>query len=443
MMRVWTYTDGAVTGTAIRPDAISGARAAAGTLVWVDALDPTAHEVESLAGELGLNPLAVEDVVHGDQRTKLERYGDHFHLVTRDCTLADHHVEAREVDVLFGDGWIVTIHRSRPGALGEPDGHRVDGPHRPERTGGSGRGGRPDPLDAADRPRGDGGELEAAPAGAPGETETGGALTGDAPDGATLGGDAPGGDAPGGDAPGGDASGPAAPAGDVPDGAAPGPATPVAVPDGGGNGTIDEARRRYELQRREHGSNDEGFVLWAVLDVIVDRYFTVVERVDESLEDLEEIVFAGEVGEATPREVFTLRRAMVTFRRAAAPLREVIAQMLRREVDVIGDAALLHLQDVYDHVLRVADLVESQRDVLTGLLEAHLAVASNRMNEVMKLMSSWGAILLGATLIAGIYGMNFSDMPELRWRFGYPLALGMMAVLTFVLYRTFRRRGWL
>ncbi len=179
------------------------------------------------------------------------------------------------------------------------------------------------------------------------------------------------------------------------------------------------------------------------LDVVVDRYFEVVDAIDDHLEDLEEIVFAGRTGEETPREVFTLRRAMVTFRRAAAPLREVIAQMLRREVDVMGEAALMHLQDVYDHVLRVADLGESQRDVLTGLLEAHLAVASNRMNEVMKLMSSWGAILLGATLIAGIYGMNFSDMPELRWRFGYPLALGLMAILTVALYRMFRRRGWL
>jgi magnesium transporter len=134
---------------------------------------------------------------------------------------------------------------------------------------------------------------------------------------------------------------------------------------------------------------------------------------------------------------------LVRFRRAAAPLREVLAQLLRREVPWIGAATVTMLQDVYDHSLRIGDLVDSQRDLLTGLLEAHLAVVSNRMNQVMKLTSSWGAILLVATLIAGIYGMNFEDMPELHWRFGYFGALALMAISTVILYRLFRRRGWL
>jgi magnesium transporter len=94
-------------------------------------------------------------------------------------------------------------------------------------------------------------------------------------------------------------------------------------------------------------------------------------------------------------------------------------------------------------VLRVGDLVEAQRDLVTGLLEANLAVTSNQLNQVMKKMTSWGAILIVATLIAGIYGMNFRHMPELRWEFGYPLALGLMGLCTFVLYRMFKRRDWL
>ncbi len=106
---------------------------------------------------------------------------------------------------------------------------------------------------------------------------------------------------------------------------------------------------------------------------------------------------------------------MVHFRRAVAPLREVLAASLRKEADFIGDEAVVHMQDVYDHVLRVTDWIETQRDLLTGLLEADLAVVSNRMNQVMKRMTSWGAILLGSTLIAGIYGMNFKDIPELNW----------------------------
>ena len=102
----------------------------------------------------------------------------------------------------------------------------------------------------------------------------------------------------------------------------------------------------------------------------------------------------------------------------------MLGELLRARVECIGEKPIVHIQDVYDHTLRVLDLVESQRELLTGLLEAQLAVQSNQMNQVMKATSSWGAILIVATLIAGIYGMNFEHMPELRWDFGYPFALG-------------------
>ena len=147
--------------------------------------------------------------------------------------------------------------------------------------------------------------------------------------------------------------------------------------------------------------------------------------------------------DAIPQEVFTLRRSLVKFRRAAAPLREVIASLLRREVEWLGPDSIVLLQDVYDHSLRIADLIESQRDLLTGLLEAHLAVVSNRMNDVMKKTSSYGAILLVSTLIAGIYGMNFRYMPELRLHFGYFYTLGVMAIATALLYAQFKKKGWL
>jgi magnesium transporter len=117
--------------------------------------------------------------------------------------------------------------------------------------------------------------------------------------------------------------------------------------------------------------------------------------------------------------------------------------LLRREAECLGEQAIVHLQDVFDHVLRVLDLLESQRELLTGLLEGRLAVMSNQMNLVMKATSSWGAILIVATLIAGIYGMNFRNMPELRWYYGYPGALGSMLVITGGLYVVFKRRGWL
>jgi magnesium transporter len=206
---------------------------------------------------------------------------------------------------------------------------------------------------------------------------------------------------------------------------------------------VEAVTRRFEVERTTEKDKDEGFLVWAFLDVIVDRYFDVNERFDDRLDEVEEIVFSTTRGDDIPKEVFDLRRSMVQFRRVVAPLREVLAAMLRREADCLSEAAIAYLQDVYDHVLRVSDWIESQRDLLTGLLEADLAVVSNRMNQVMKRMTSWGAILLGSTLIAGIYGMNFTHMPELNWTFGYPAAIGSMLLLTIVLYTWFRRRDWL
>ena len=146
---------------------------------------------------------------------------------------------------------------------------------------------------------------------------------------------------------------------------------------------------------------------------------------------------------AVQSELYALRRELLVFRRRVQPLREVISALLRREVDWVDTLARTHFQDVYDHVLRATDQLDAQRELLGNAVDAHLALISNRMNEVMKKMTSWGAILLGSTLIAGIYGMNFRHMPELDWEFGYPLALGVMAVVTFGLWRYFKRKGWL
>ena len=109
----------------------------------------------------------------------------------------------------------------------------------------------------------------------------------------------------------------------------------------------------------------------------------------------------------------------------------------------VGDDTRVYLQDVLDHLLRIGDEIDNQRELIGNAVDAHLALASNQMNEIMKKMTSWGAILLGSTLIAGIYGMNFKDMPELELRYGYYGALGAMVLLTTLLYVMFRRKRWL
>jgi magnesium transporter len=206
---------------------------------------------------------------------------------------------------------------------------------------------------------------------------------------------------------------------------------------------IEEVARRFELQRSEHGSTEEGFLLWALFDVIVDRYFDVNDAIDDRLDDVEQEVFSDDRNTGIPQRVFALRRGLVDFRRAAAPMREVLDAISRKDVPFVCEESIVHFRELHDRLLRVLDFIETQRDLLTGLLEADLAVISNNLNEVMKKVTSWGAILVSATLIAGIYGMNFRNMPELKWSFGYPLALGSMVVVMGALYWVFKRKDWL
>ncbi|MDQ3575486.1 MAG: magnesium/cobalt transporter CorA [Actinomycetota bacterium] len=207
--------------------------------------------------------------------------------------------------------------------------------------------------------------------------------------------------------------------------------------------SLDGARARFERTRPENAT--VGFLLYVLLDELVDGYFGVVEDAEDRLEVLEERLFAeSHPDERTmQRDLFAARRDLLEFRRRVVPLREVVSALLHGEVSWLDDATLVHLQDVHDHVLRATELLDEQRELLGNVMEAQLALASNHMNRVMKTMTSWGALLLGATLVAGIYGMNFEHMPELDWKLGYPFALGVMAVSTILGYRAFKRRDWL
>src|SRR5207248_9436532 len=174
-------------------------------------------------------------------------------------------------------------------------------------------------------------------------------------------------------------------------------------------------------------------------------YFEATDKAEDELEELEDKIFAEQLAEerAVQQQLFDIRRRLLRFRRAVVPLREVLASLLRGEVKWIDEHTTTYLQDVYDHVLRAVDQLDSQRELMGNAVDAHLAITSNRMNSVMKRMTSWGAILLGSTLIAGIYGMNFIHMPELRWRYGYLYALGLMLTITIVGYRYFKSKDWL
>jgi magnesium transporter len=205
---------------------------------------------------------------------------------------------------------------------------------------------------------------------------------------------------------------------------------------------LDPVCRRWDASLeliREGG----GYLLYILLDEIVDGYFVAVDSLEDVTETLEERVLGDERTPQAQSDIFRLKKELIQFRRWVAPLRDVLDVMQRRLVDVVTPALEPYYRDVYDHVLRVTDYVDVMRDILATALDAHLTVISNRLNQIMKSLTSWAAIILVPTLIAGIYGMNFRHMPELDWVFGYPFALALMALSAAVLYRAFKRRDWL
>jgi len=193
---------------------------------------------------------------------------------------------------------------------------------------------------------------------------------------------------------------------------------------------------RPELAR--HGA---GFLLYVVLDELVDTFFPTLDRIGERIEDLEEAVFeaAGDV----QSQIFSLRRDLIAIRRVAGPMRDALIVLLRRDLGLFSREAQRYLQDIYDHMVRVVESVEDYQDLASGALEASLAVISNRVGTVARNLGAYAAIFAVITMISGIYGMNFQHMPELAWRFGYAWALGLMVVFGGGLWVYFRRNGWL
>ena len=329
MITCRVYRDGELEREApFAPDVVRAARDG-GHRVWLDVVDPTDDELETLRTELGLHELAVEDSRRWGQRAKVDLYPDHLFLVAHglDLDRRDELVD-REVHVFAGHGfYVVTVRREPKFEFGK----------------------------AHDR-------LRIAPA---------------------------------------------------------------------------------------LSSEGIGYLLYLLLDEIVDGYLDVVERLEDLGDDIEDAVAneergreGGEAYRSLAARIFRVRQQVVRFRRLTAPMREAVDLILENP-DVATPPLAPYYRDVLDHVIRTLELLDNVRDLLTSARELQLAQASNRMNVVMKQLSAWAAIILIPTLIAGMYGMNFNHMPELRWMFGYPFAIAVMAVAAFTLYRIFRKREWL
>lgn len=343
MVQAWRFVGGHSAPEAIDlGTALAHLRDPGPSTVWLDLDDPTADTLARIDEAVDLGEFLLEDLHEGvsdaGRRTKLQQHGGIFHVAVRDCSVQDRRrVAEREIDLVFGRGWLVSVRHSADGR------------------------GAPDP----------------------------------------------------------------------------------------GPFPIDDVGRRLAAQCGPERHLDEGFVLWAFLDVVTDRYLAVTDAIDERLDAAEAALLSDEGdglrGSVTysPRDLFETGRLLTDFRHQVIPLREVVGALLRREDPAIGDPAILHFRDVYDHLLGITELVESQRDVLAGLRDVHLTVVSNRMNRSMQQLAAWGAILIVATLITGVLGMNFRDQPNVNWRTGFVAVVAVILVLTLPMYWFFKKRDWL
>jgi magnesium transporter len=306
-------------------------------MAWIGLFRPTREEVEAVAEEFGLHPLAVEDALSGHQRAKLERYDDGLFVVLRPARYSDEAetVVFGELHVFAGPDFVVTIRHA------------------------------------------------------------------DSPD-------------------------------------------------------LGRVRRRLEEDPALLGRGPEA-VLYAILDQVVDEYAPVVAGVQADVDEIEDQLFGDGSDDGLSERIYRLSREVIHFQRSVQPLTALLHELLQEATaDESAEASpertelRRSLRDVLDHTIRVTDAVDSLRAILDKALTVHSTLVSRRQtetglaqNDVVRKISSWAAILFAPTLVAGIYGMNFDDMPELHWRLGYPWALGLMVLFGFGLYAVFKRKKWL
>lgn len=201
---------------------------------------------------------------------------------------------------------------------------------------------------------------------------------------------------------------------------------------------IDETIGRWRRNETSVGRGG-GALLYHLLDAIVDDYFPVLDQLTERVEGIEEQIFER-FRQSALEEVFTLKRDLLAIRRIVAPERDVLNVLIRREVPIFDQRTVQYLQDVYDHIIRITDSIDTYRDLLSSALDAFLSIQSNQLNQTVKVLTIASIVLMTNALIAGIYGMNFEHMPELSWPLGYPFALLLMVSSSVGLVWFFRRR---
>jgi magnesium transporter len=203
-----------------------------------------------------------------------------------------------------------------------------------------------------------------------------------------------------------------------------------------------DVRRRCE-QEPELLRSGPAYVLYALMDAVVDRYFPVLEALTEEIEEIEERIFSGQTTREHIEALYGLKRKLMILDRATSPLLEVTSKLHGGRVPPICAGLDAYFRDVYDHLLRLKQTIDSLRDMVITAISVNLSLITMQENEITKRLAAYAALAAVPTMIAGIYGMNFNQMPELEWQYGYPAILGLMAFIDFYLAYRFRKAKWL
>ena len=206
---------------------------------------------------------------------------------------------------------------------------------------------------------------------------------------------------------------------------------------------FDSVRERLRNSKGRVRSQGADYLLYVLMDAIVDNYFNLMEVMGDKIEELEESLFEEKSNNDLIQEIHGLKREILKIRRAVYPLREVVNRMDKVEATLVTEKTQLYLRDLYDHVIQVSESIDIQRELIWSLMDMYMTTISNRMNEVMKVLTIMATIFIPLTFIAGIYGMNFENIPELKFQYGYFVLWGVMVVVFLGMLYYFKRREWL
>lgn len=209
-----------------------------------------------------------------------------------------------------------------------------------------------------------------------------------------------------------------------------------------GKDVFEPVRTRLRSEQTRLRGRGPDFLAYTLIDAVVDQYFVILEQLGGDIEELEEDLVTRPDTQSL-QAIHELKRELIFLRRSVWPLREVLAALERRESPLIQETTAVYLRDVYDHTIQVIDTIETNRDLVSGMLETYLSSVSNRLNEVMKFLTIISTTFIPLTFLAGVWGMNFRHMPELEWRWAYPAVWGLMASIGLGMWWYFRRKRWL